>query len=46
MCLHAMNRAGASIARRMEFGAIGRENVRRKSALTAFDMVLELVETM
>ena len=46
VCLHAMNRAGASIARRMEFGAIGRENVRRKSALTAFDMVLELVETM
>lgn len=42
VCFHAASRAGAEQAARVEFGAIGRANVRRESVLRALDMAIAL----
>lgn len=40
--IHAIARGGGETAERIEFGAIGRDNVRRKTVLAALRMVREL----
>lgn len=42
VCFHAARRSGAEINARVEFGAIGRANVRRKTVLKALEMVIGL----
>lgn len=42
VCFHAVRRGGGEIDARIEFGAIGRSNVRRKTVLQALDMVISL----
>lgn len=45
VCFHALHRNGAFRAERIEFGAIGRANVRAKTVLKALDMVIDLSKT-
>ncbi len=44
VCFHAARRDGAALARRREFGAIGRAAVRARSVEEALEMVLALNE--
>ncbi|MEL7464607.1 MAG: CinA family protein [Pseudomonadota bacterium] len=43
VCFHAVRRGGTSIADRIEFGAIGRANVREKTVLRAFELIAEVI---
>ncbi|MEX2520632.1 MAG: CinA family protein [Paracoccaceae bacterium] len=45
VCFHAVRRDGAELARRREFGAVGRANVRALAVAEALEMVLALNET-
>lgn len=42
VCFHAIHRDGGALAERVEFGPIGRANVRRETALKALGMVADL----
>lgn len=42
VCFHAVRRGGPAMAQRIEFGAIGRANVRARSVETALEMVIAL----